>query len=502
MAIDRRVTKRVVPLLAVALTLALGSGVVQAGTVASDAGALPPPKFGKSVDVMPVSGHVFIGSAPLTHARRIPVGSVVDASRGTVRVISAADHRTGTYAGEFSAGAFQVLQNASGGGVTELRLAGESFADCGKATAARGRPSPKIKGIKATVPGHLYGARLASAGAVGSFRTAGRFATAENDGAAVWDTVDACAQTSISDDAGNVNSAGQGDPTTKGLLPGQTWTERCSPTGPKPLPRSYCLTILGDGQYGFEAGLHAKTLDNNYDLCVTGPIGRTSCTTWVFSPPAANPLDPFFGGRDSQVSCDAHQKGDYSLSWRIHGIAIGPPLTYHARVQGVGNGPCSSQLGPSPEVPFYSPSTPLSANAKAVNRYSLPTGGWLEGIAVTDLVPTGTSGLQTLQGVVYADANGTPGALVGTTQKASFESTSTIGPVMIFFPSLHVAAGNYWFGVISGATSRVAIFYEDVSGSRDYNANSFSAGPSDPFGPFSNDNKLMAISIPYSVDTP
>jgi hypothetical protein len=65
---------------------------------------LPAPKLGKAVNVAPVSGEVFVklpagaaraaqvkgrGFIPLRQARQIPVGSLLDTRRGTVRLVSA-----------------------------------------------------------------------------------------------------------------------------------------------------------------------------------------------------------------------------------------------------------------------------------------------------------------------------------------------------------------------------------------------------------------------------
>lgn len=52
------------------------------------------------------------------------------------------------------------------------------------------------------------------------------------------------------------------------------------------------------------------------------------------------------------------------------------------------------------------------AERKRVNRYGLPTSGSVTKLNVY-LAPTGTAGQQVLKGVVYADSNGAPGALLG-----------------------------------------------------------------------------------------
>ena len=51
----------------------------------------------------------------------------------------------------------------------------------------------------------------------------------------------------------------------------------------------------------------------------------------------------------------------------------------------------------------------------------------------------------------------------------------------VFSSPLKLAAGNYWIGVITGATGNVAGFrYDSVAASRDYNANTYTSGPDQP----------------------
>jgi hypothetical protein len=91
-------------------------------------GAVSPPVLGRAVDVLLVSGTVLVklpgagaraipgrstaGFIPLSQVRQIPVGSILDALGGVVRLTSA----TGTHAtqnGDFTAGFFKVLQSRS-----------------------------------------------------------------------------------------------------------------------------------------------------------------------------------------------------------------------------------------------------------------------------------------------------------------------------------------------------------------------------------------------------
>ena len=105
------------------------SGSAQ-GTPAAPVLAPPaPPELGHTLGVAPQSGNVLIrlpGSTravALTDAASIPVGSILDARKGTVALSSALpgdDTQTGTFHG----GLFQVRQPAGARGMTELVLRG------------------------------------------------------------------------------------------------------------------------------------------------------------------------------------------------------------------------------------------------------------------------------------------------------------------------------------------------------------------------------------------
>jgi len=61
------------------------------------------------------------------------------------------------------------------------------------------------------------------------------------------------------------------------------------------------------------------------------------------------------------------------------------------------------------------------------------------------LFPTGKPGQQALKGVVYADSNGAPGALLDTTKEFIFHSTQAAGFYELPFPNeLQLSAGHYW----------------------------------------------------------
>jgi alpha-tubulin suppressor-like RCC1 family protein len=146
--------------------------------------APPPPVLGSSVDVTPVSGTVLVklkgqGFVPLTLARRIPVGSVLDTTRGVVALTSAGAHAGKLQTGQFRSGRFQVMQARGQQGLTTLRLVDSSglCAAAGKATIARRLPHRVTDLLRADVKGN--------------FNTTGRYSAATVRGTA-WDTSDRC----------------------------------------------------------------------------------------------------------------------------------------------------------------------------------------------------------------------------------------------------------------------------------------------------------------------
>lgn len=144
------------------------------------------------------------------------------------------------------------------------------------------------------------------------------------------------------------------------------------------------------------------------------------------------------------------------------------------------------------------------ADRKRVNTYTLPTAGLVSRLNIY-LQPSGEEGEQKLKGVVYGDEAGKPGKLLGVSSELVFHSTERGAWRALTFPEpLNLPAGTYWIGVITGATANVASFrYDSVGGSRYANANTYTAGPSNPFGtPETNDSEQMSIYATYASKAP
>jgi hypothetical protein len=170
--------------------------------------ALPAPVLGKRVNVAPVKGKVFVSVparagarasasvpgikgrrfVPLSQARQIPVGSLLDTRRGTVSLTSARNPSGAPQSSKFFSGVFQVLQSRkrSDRGLTEVRLKGSSFRACGR---------PGAKGSSAGAAARRRGSRrtirrLRGNGS-GRFRTRGRYGAATVRGTD-WTVSDRC----------------------------------------------------------------------------------------------------------------------------------------------------------------------------------------------------------------------------------------------------------------------------------------------------------------------
>jgi sugar lactone lactonase YvrE len=156
---------------------------------------VPPPTLGKTVVVSVIKGTVLIrlpGSkkfVKLAAASSIPVGAVVDATKGTVQLVAASSRAGATQTGQFYAGVFKVVQKVAAKPVTDLVLTGGSFARCPKAGGAA------LSG--ATTVRKLWGT------ATGKFRTTGRYSAATVRGT-TWLTADRCDATLTKVTSGSV----------------------------------------------------------------------------------------------------------------------------------------------------------------------------------------------------------------------------------------------------------------------------------------------------------
>ena len=143
----------------------------------------------------------------------------------------------------------------------------------------------------------------------------------------------------------------------------------------------------------------------------------------------------------------------------------------------------------------------LLANLKRVNECDLPVNAAVSKLTMY-LQPTSTSGEQVLKGVIYASKREKPAALLGVTEQLTFKSTEAAGWYELNFSSpVKLASGDYWIGVITGATGKVAAErYDRVKNAEDYNSNTYTSEPSDRFGRFKTDNEEMSLYATFAAD--
>jgi hypothetical protein len=119
---------------------------------------------------------------PLPDAERIPVGTIIDATNGTVK-ITAVGAGGKLQTASFYGGVFQIFQLKGRKPIVELRLYGGNFKVCPKIKRSRRASLTKVSKTKSIR--HLWG------NGKGLFRTKGRSASATIRGT-TWLTDDRC----------------------------------------------------------------------------------------------------------------------------------------------------------------------------------------------------------------------------------------------------------------------------------------------------------------------
>ena len=281
------------------------------------------PVLGRTVLASRVSGVVRVKAAGartfarLTQPRLIAFGATIDATRGTVKLVTAAAAAGRSQSGEFSKGAFTVFQEHSDR--TDLHLVGGR-----PASTACGSPTRAIDvAVGASSSASSRVLRLLRATAHGHFRTTGRYSAATVRGTE-WQTIDRCDGTLTVDVKGAVD-------TTTGALtfllkPGQTAIGYCFPANATPQTRRFCIVEVsqpGDGLFGFGIGLRRAA--TSYQLCIKAPSGIERCRQFLLSAPNAA------GVRTSAVVCPQDEgAGSYFVRWLISGQQIGLTLPFTA----------------------------------------------------------------------------------------------------------------------------------------------------------------------------
>lgn len=149
----------------------------------------PQPVPGEKIVVEPVSGKVFVklpGTnqyVPLEAVESIPVGSIVDAREGRVKLTAAA--QDGTSSAVFYKGRFKVTQSRADGLLTNLKLVNDTNKCSSSSLASTDRASTAKKKKKKKKKGELWG------DGDGNYRTTGDNGSATVRGTN-WQTVNRC----------------------------------------------------------------------------------------------------------------------------------------------------------------------------------------------------------------------------------------------------------------------------------------------------------------------
>ena len=168
--------------------------VPQSGTLASTTTTLPAPVFGKTSNIEPAGGKVFIklpgagAYIALSSALQVPFGTIIDATNGKVVVTTARLHG-GVQRITFYAGKFRLTQTRSGQVIATL--VGGNFSVC--PTARERSHLARISSRRAS--GHHVVRKLWANGH-GSYSTKGNYATGAVLGTR-WLTEDLCEGTLI-----------------------------------------------------------------------------------------------------------------------------------------------------------------------------------------------------------------------------------------------------------------------------------------------------------------
>jgi len=109
----------------------------------------------------------------------------------------------------------------------------------------------------------------------------------------------------------------------------------------------------------------------------------------------------------------------------------------------------------------------------------------------------GSSGSQSVRGVIYADASGAPGARIASTNAVTIAAGRSAGWVDFELAKpTALSAGPYWIGLHSSTPSAVARWYGVAAeGALRFNADPYSDGAAASFGTPRTDAKELSMQV-------
>jgi hypothetical protein len=153
-------------------------------TGGSSAQPPPGPVQGQSANVFPLSGTVLVNGQKLAIGQQIPLGSIIDATHGTVLIRTVINGVVQEM--QFSGGIFQLLQLPNG--TTQLVLRGGNFNIC-KTTKTTKKGVRSTSASAASLNAHTV--RMLWGNGKGSFQTKGKYASATVRGT-IYQVADRC----------------------------------------------------------------------------------------------------------------------------------------------------------------------------------------------------------------------------------------------------------------------------------------------------------------------
>ncbi len=143
-------------------------------------------------------------------------------------------------------------------------------------------------------------------------------------------------------------------------------------------------------------------------------------------------------------------------------------------------------------------------NAKAVGRHQAPATGSITKLTVkVDGLGTGT-GNQVMKGVVYGDTSpNNPAALLGASAEVTVTDGQAAGEVdLVFATGIPITAELYYhLGIHTGANTNTIRWYAELDGGVSHAStdDTYSDGPSDPFGAGTESTRLYWIYATYTI---
>ena len=142
-----------------------------------------------------------------------------------------------------------------------------------------------------------------------------------------------------------------------------------------------------------------------------------------------------------------------------------------------------------------------AAGLKEVSKYTAPVAGNVTKLTGYISGLGKTTGSQPVRAVIYADAGGTPGVLLGVSNQVTIAAGRAWGWVDFTFASpIGIQAGTVWMGYIAGSTGNLTqLRYDSATGDLRYNQNGggYAAGASNPFGSASTANIHYSLYATY-----